>query len=195
MAGQGFDVWAAAARTSGTWGGGAAWWPTSSRPGWTEQPVGFAPADRVHGPPPAFFTTAGAQTLPVGGAAGDVGVSGPALNFRPEPGSGVAEAARVVAPGGPVTAYVWDCVEGIGFLQHFWDAVTTLDPSSAAESDEGRGIPPLRPASLRRLGSEAALVEVEDVSIEVPTCFADLALGSSGRLDRAPGARLGRAGP
>ena len=102
----------------------------------------------------------------------DVAVSELVLNFLPEPGAAVAQAARVVAPGGLVAAYVWDYAESMGFLRHFWDAVTAVDPSSVAELDEGRRFPLCRPDPLRRLWSEAALVEVKVVPIEVRTRFA-----------------------
>ena len=138
-----------------------------------EPSAGFVTAARTHGSPPALFARADAQALPVGEAAVDVVVSGLVLNFLPEPGTAVAEAARVVTPGGLVAAYVWDYAEGMGFLRHFWDAVTVVDPSSAAELDEGRRFPLCRPDPLRRLWSEAALVEVEVAPIEVPTRFAD----------------------
>jgi SAM-dependent methyltransferase len=105
----------------------------------------------------------------------DTAVSGLVLNFLPEPAAAVSEAARVVAPGGLVASYVWDYTEGMGFLRHFWDAVTTVDPSSAAALDEGRRFPLCRPASLRRLWSEAGLVEVEVDPIEIPTLFPDFA--------------------
>ncbi|MCD9874658.1 class I SAM-dependent methyltransferase [Streptomyces sp. NR30] len=137
--------------------------------------AGFVAAARAQGSSPALFARADAQALPVGDAAVDVAVSGLVLNFLPEPGAAVAEAARVVTPGGLVAAYVWDYAEGMGFLRHFWDAVTAVDPSSAAELDEGRRFPLCRPAPLRRLWSEAALVEVEVAPIEVPTRFTDFA--------------------
>jgi hypothetical protein len=50
--------------------------------------------------------------------------------------------------------------------------VTAVDPSSAAELDEGRRFPLCRPDALRRLWSEAALVEVDVVPIEARTRFA-----------------------
>lgn len=140
-----------------------------------ERSAGFVAAARAHGSPPALFARADAQALPVGDASVDVAVSGLVLNFLAEPGAAVAEAARVVTPGGLVAAYVWDYAEGMGFLRHFWDAVTAVDPGSAAERDEGRRFPLCRPAPLRRLWGEAALVEVEVVPLEVPTPFADFA--------------------
>lgn len=140
-----------------------------------ERSAGFVAAARAHGSPPALFARADAQALPVGEAAVDVVVSGLVLNFLPEPAAAVAEAARVVAPGGLVAAYVWDYAEGMGFLRHFWEAVTVVDPTSAAELDEGRRFPLCRPAPLRRLWSEATLVEVEVTPLEIPTRFIDFA--------------------
>ncbi|MGW3121497.1 class I SAM-dependent methyltransferase [Streptomyces sp. NPDC001107] len=65
-----------------------------------ERSDGFVAAARAHGSPPGLFARADAQAFPVGGAAVDVAVSGLVLNFLPEPGAAVAEAARVVVPGG-----------------------------------------------------------------------------------------------
>lgn len=140
-----------------------------------ERSAGFVAAARAGTPPPAQFATADAQALPVRDGVVDVAVSGLVLNFLPEPAAAVAEAARVVAPGGLVAAYVWDYAEGMGFLRHFWDAVARVDPASAAALDEGRRFALCRPGPLRRLWSEAGLVEVEVEPIEIPTRFTDFA--------------------
>lgn len=38
------------------------------------------------------------------------------------------EFARVLRPGGAVAACVWDAIEGMQILRHFWDAAATVDP-------------------------------------------------------------------
>lgn len=140
-----------------------------------ERSAGFVAAARAATSPPAHFATADALALPVRNGAVDVAVSGLVLNFLPAPGAAVAEAARVVTPGGLVAAYVWDYAERMEFLRHFWDAVTTVDPRSGAALDEGHRFPLCHPAPLRRLWSEADLVEVEVTPVEVPTLFTDFA--------------------
>jgi SAM-dependent methyltransferase len=138
-----------------------------------ERSAGFAAAARANTPPPAHFVLADAQALPVADATVDAAVSGLVLNFLPDPGAAVAEAARTVAPGGLVAAYVWDYAEGMGFLRHFWDAVAAVDPESAAALDEGRRFPLCRPAPLRELWTAAGLTDVHVAPVEVPTAFGD----------------------
>ncbi|MDI2126008.1 class I SAM-dependent methyltransferase [Yinghuangia seranimata] len=135
-----------------------------------DRSAGFVAAARAADPGPAGFAVADGLSLPVRDGAFDVAVSGLALNFLPEPESALAEAARVVAPGGQVAAYVWDYSEGMGFLRHFWDAASLVDPSAAA-LDEGRRFPVCRPEPLRALWAGAGLVDVAVAPIDVPTVF------------------------
>ncbi len=102
----------------------------------------------------ARFLCADAHELPFADASFDVVVSGLCLNFLVEPARAMAEAARVVRPGGLVAAYVWDYAEGMELLRVFWDAARELDPA-AAGLDEGRRFPLAREREL------AALVERE----------------------------------
>jgi SAM-dependent methyltransferase len=60
------------------------------------------------------FVNADAMALPFPDAAFDLAVMPLVIFFVPEPAKGVAEMARVVAPGGTVAAYAWD-MEGGGF--------------------------------------------------------------------------------
>ncbi|MDT7842135.1 class I SAM-dependent methyltransferase [Streptomyces justiciae] len=137
-----------------------------------ERSAGFAATARAAAPPPARVAVADAQALPVRDAVFDAAVSGLVLNFLPDPGVALAEAARVVRPGGVVAAYVWDYGEGMGFLRHFWAAATTVDASAAAH-DEGRRFPLCRPSALQPLWAGAGLTEVTVVPVEIPTPFAD----------------------
>src|ERR1051325_509974 len=67
------------------------------------------PAARV-----AQFRQGDAMALPFPGGAFGPGVMPLVIFFVPDPAAGVAEMARVVCPGGVVTAYAWD-MEGGGF--------------------------------------------------------------------------------
>ncbi|MFD9338270.1 class I SAM-dependent methyltransferase [Streptomyces sp. NPDC060028] len=125
-------------------------------------------------PGPASFAVADALALPVRDGSRDVVVSGLALNFLPSPAAGVAEAVRVVRPGGVVAAYVWDYAGGMGFLRRFWDAALRVDPA-AGELDEGRRFPVCRPDALRALWEGAGLAGVVVAPIEVPAVFAGFA--------------------
>ncbi|WP_142269869.1 class I SAM-dependent methyltransferase [Streptomyces sp. SLBN-115] len=137
-----------------------------------DRSAGFVDSARDTVPAPVCCVRGDALSLPVRDLACDVAVSGLALNFLPTPGAAVAEAVRVVRPGGLVAAYVWDYAEGMTFLRRFWDAAISVDPSAAA-LDEGRRFPLCRPGRLRTLWAEAGLDEVKVAPVEVPTVFAD----------------------
>lgn len=56
----------------------------------------------------AVFRRGDAMALPYADASFDIAVMALVIHFVPDPAKGVAEMARVVRPGGWVTAYVWD---------------------------------------------------------------------------------------
>jgi SAM-dependent methyltransferase len=56
----------------------------------------------------AVFQQGDATALPYADASFDIAVMALVIHFVPDPAKGVAEMARVVRPGGWVTAYVWD---------------------------------------------------------------------------------------
>ena len=60
----------------------------------------------------ARFTQGDAMALPFGDDTFDATVMPLVIFFVPEPARGVAEMARVVGPGGTVTAYAWDMAGG-----------------------------------------------------------------------------------
>ena len=62
----------------------------------------------------AEFVNADAMALPFEDNSFDLAVMPLVIFFVPEPAQGVSEMARVVAPGGTVSAYAWD-MEGGGF--------------------------------------------------------------------------------
>jgi SAM-dependent methyltransferase len=136
-----------------------------------DQSAAFVEAASLRIPDPrASFVQADARELPADLAGFDAVVSGLVLNFVPEPRAAVAAMAGATRHGGTVAAYVWDYVEGMKFLRHFWDAVSELFPA-AAEQDEGG-----RFATLDRRGLEelfgARLADVTSREIVVPTTFA-----------------------
>jgi SAM-dependent methyltransferase len=122
------------------------------------------PASRV-----ARFRLGDAMALPFPDDAFDAAVMPLVIFFVPDPAVGVAEMARVVSPGGIVTAYAWD-MEGGGF------------PYQALH-DEMRGMgvavpmPPSPDASridsMRDLWAGAGLESVETREINVRRKFAD----------------------
>ena len=60
----------------------------------------------------AVFQQGSAMALPYADASFDIAVMALVIHFVPDPVKGVAEMARVVRPGGWVTAYVWDDENG-----------------------------------------------------------------------------------
>ncbi len=139
-----------------------------------DRSTGFVRAARAAAPAPAYFAVADALALPLRDAVCDAAVSGLALNFLASPEAALAEAVRVVRPGGLVAAYVWDYAGGMAFLRRFWDAAAAVDPAASA-LDEGRRFPLCRPGPLRALWAGAGLADVAVAPIEVPTVFTGFA--------------------
>jgi SAM-dependent methyltransferase len=119
--------------------------------------------------PSVRFEVADAAKLPFPAGSFDVVVSGLVLNFVPDPGATIAEAARVTTAGGTVAAYVWDYAGRMQLIRHFWDAAGELDPR-ARELDEGVRFPVCQPGPLAALFA-TALSDVQVREIELPTVF------------------------
>ncbi len=118
---------------------------------------------------PVVFRRGDAMALPYADDAFDAAVMALVIFFVPDPARGVAEMARVVRPGGSVSAYAWDILEG-GF------------PFAALMAEmEVLGSPALWPPSvdasrldvMRSLWAGAGLVQVETRQITVERRFAD----------------------
>ena len=122
------------------------------------------PAARV-----AKFHQGDAMALPFADKSFDAAVMALVIFFVSEPAKGVAEMARVVAPGGTVATYAWDIFGG-GFPQ---------EPIQAEM--RAVGLKPLRPPradasrmeALRQLWTDAGLDEIETREIAVQRTFAD----------------------
>jgi SAM-dependent methyltransferase len=117
----------------------------------------------------ATFRQGDAMALPYGDASFDAAVMALVIFFVPDPVEGVAEMARVVAPGGSVSAYAWDNLGG-GF------------PYAALREEMAAiGRPSLQPPSveaanldnLRALWTGAGLVDVETRRITVQRTYPD----------------------
>lgn len=115
------------------------------------------------------FVRGDATALPAADAAFDAAVMALVIFFVPEPARGVAEMARVVRPGGSVSAYAWD-LPGGGF------PYAVLQEEMAA-----LGLPTIGPPSpeaarldvLQSLWSEAGLEDVETCRYTVERSFDD----------------------
>ena len=117
----------------------------------------------------AQFRQGDAMALPFPADRFDAAVMALVIFFVPEPAKGVAEMARVVAPGGTIAAYVWDMLGG-GY------------PGEAIQAEmREMGLTHLRPPSflasridnLRELWAGAGLDAVETREITVQRIFAD----------------------
>jgi SAM-dependent methyltransferase len=117
----------------------------------------------------AQFRQGDAMALPFPGDAFDAAVMPLVIFFVPDPSKGVAEMARVVCPGGTVTAYAWDMVGG-GFpyealhVEMRWLGVEVPTPPSPDAS---------RIDAMRELWTGAGLVRVETRAITVERTFID----------------------
>jgi SAM-dependent methyltransferase len=118
----------------------------------------------------ARFDVGDAQALPYADDAFDAAVMALVIFFVPDPARGVAEMARVVRPGGNVSAYAWDILGGGFPFAVLQEEMATL------------GVPPLWPPSveasrldvLRALWGDAGLVQVKTHEITVHREFDDL---------------------
>src|SRR3954469_22892703 len=104
-------------------------------------------ADRVDAvdPTPGFVAAArarlpqvdvregAAEALPAGDGTYAASYAQLVVHFMKDPVRGLAEMARVTAPGGPVEACVWDHGGGRGPLSLFWSVVGDLDPAATEE--------------------------------------------------------------
>jgi len=99
-------------------------------------------------------------------------VSALALNFFPDPLTGVVEQLAAVRRNGRVGAAVWDYSAGMEFLRVFWDAARWVDPS-AESLDEGRRFPICQPDALKALFESAGAVNVRVEPLSIPTFFSD----------------------
>jgi SAM-dependent methyltransferase len=117
----------------------------------------------------AEFRRADAMALPFEGGAFDAAVMPLVIFFVPDPAQGVAEMARVVRPGGAVTAYAWD-MPGGGFpYEPLRDEMRALGVAVP--------LPPSPDASrldaMRNLWDAAGLQAVDTTPITVRRTFPD----------------------
>ncbi len=90
------------------------------------------------------------------------------VHFMSDPSAGLGEMARVTAPGGRVSACVWDHAGGTGALSAFWAVVHRCDP----EADGEEALPGSWEGDLTRMLTEAGLRDVEETLLTVSLRFA-----------------------
>jgi SAM-dependent methyltransferase len=124
--------------------------------------------------PGADVRLARAEDLPLDAATVRRSLSQLVLNFMAEPMAGVKEMRRVTAPGGTVTACVWDYADGMAMLRMFWDAAVSVNPAAAA-LDEGRTMPYCQPDELHALWSATGLTDVVTGELNPSVHYKDFA--------------------
>ena len=122
--------------------------------------------------PRVTFRVGSAELTGCDDASVDAVVAGLVFNFVPDLGAALAEAQRVVGPGGTVAGYVWDYAAGMQLLRRFFDAAIALDHGMRAH-DEGVRFPITHEGQLAAAFEAAGLVDVDHRPIEVPTVFRD----------------------
>jgi SAM-dependent methyltransferase len=122
--------------------------------------------------PRVTFRVGSAEATGCDDSSVDVVVAGLVLNFVPDLGAALAEAQRVVRPGGIVAGYVWDYAAGMQLLRRFFDAAIALDPEMRAH-DEAVRFPIAHEGCLAAAFEAADLVDVDHRPIDVPTIFRD----------------------
>lgn len=117
----------------------------------------------------AQFQKGDAMALPFGDKTFDAATMALVIFFVPEPEKGVAEMARVVAPGGIIGAYAWD-MEGGGFpLEPILGEIRALGRTHAYPPR----VDAARIESMKTLWSGAGLLDIETREIKVKRTFAD----------------------
>jgi ubiquinone/menaquinone biosynthesis C-methylase UbiE len=115
------------------------------------------------------FDVGDAMALPYADAAFDAAVMALVIFFVPDPARSVAEMARVVKPGGSVSAYAWDILGG-GFP---YAALQEEMSKLAATPQWPPSIEASRMETMRALWSGAGLTRIETREITVTRTFAD----------------------
>jgi SAM-dependent methyltransferase len=133
----------------------------------SEEQLAFArtrPASRV-----AQFRQGDAMAQPFPDDTFDVAVMPLVIFFVPDPAKGVAEMARVVCPGGAVSAYAWDMIGGGFPYEPLLAEMRTMGVAVPVPPSPGAS----RIAAMMDLWTGADLDAVETREITVQRTFAD----------------------
>lgn len=91
------------------------------------------------------------------------------LHFVSDPQQAAREMARVVRPGGTVSACVWDFDDGMELLRGFWDAALSIDPGAP---DEARTLRFGRPHEIADLFASVGIDGIVESTLNVSSTYA-----------------------
>jgi SAM-dependent methyltransferase len=109
-----------------------------------------------------------AESIPFETDAVDHAMAQLVLHFVSEPPQAAREMARVVRPGGSVSACVWDFDDGMEMLRGFWDAALSIDPDAP---DEARTLRFGRPGEIAELFASAGIDDIVELSLSVTSTY------------------------
>lgn len=118
----------------------------------------------------AVFHLSDAKSLPYEARSFDAVVSGLVLNFLPDPEAALREMARVARPGGTVSCYVWDYLEGMEIMRLFWDVAARMDPT-VSQLPEVQQYHQCQQGPLQALFSAVGLRDIQVTALEAPAVF------------------------
>jgi SAM-dependent methyltransferase len=140
--------------------------------------------------PGADVRRASAEDLPYDDDTFGASLAQLVVHFMADPIAGLGEMKRVTAPGGRVSASVWDHAGGSGALSPFWRVVHRCDPDAVGED----ALPGSWEGDLTRMLTEVGLRDVEETLLTVSLDFAtfeewwepfELAVGPAGAYVRS----------
>lgn len=148
--------------------------------------------------PAADVRRASADELPYADGVFGAAMAQLVVQFMPDPVAGLREMARVTAPGGRVSACVWDYA-GTGAVSGFWRTALRLDPVARGENAAPGGASGELTGFFEAAGLHSVQESLLTVAVSFPT-FADwwepftLGVGPAGAyvvgLDEAGRTRL-----
>ena len=90
------------------------------------------------------------------------------FHFVSEPETATHEMARVVRPGGTISACVWDFADGMEMLRLFWDAALAVNPDAP---DEARTMRFGQPGEIAQLLEAAGMTNIEESTLHVSSTY------------------------
>lgn len=119
------------------------------------------------------FQTGDAQHLDFPAASFQAALSLLVFNFIPDYRKALREVSRVTAPGGCVSAAVWDYGAEMRMLRVFWDAVAVVDPAAGRADELNMRL--CRQGELGQLWREGGLERVEERALNIQMRFESFA--------------------